>query len=85
MSIDAAASHEVVVRLPWLTSPTSTRVEQRGELQVEIDGAVAWKQSTMGFLADPEEIALGKNPIGGSNIGAAFTGEVLAVARTAHK
>ena len=81
VEIDATAGHDVIVRLPWLAAPTNTRVEQRGDLQVELDGAVVWRQSTMGFLADPEEIALGENPIGGGNWGAAFTGEVIAAHR----
>lgn len=74
--IDSAA-HDVVVRLPWLVA-TAGRVDQRGELMVELDGATVWRQSTMGYAADPEEIAVGANPIGGSTCGAAFTGEVLA-------
>jgi hypothetical protein len=74
--IDASAPHDVTVRLSWLAAPP-TRVEQRGELTVELDGAALWKQTTMGFLADPEEIALGTNPIGGSNWGLIFSGEIL--------
>jgi hypothetical protein len=69
-------THEVVVKLPWLAAPPGGRVEQRGELEVVIDGAVVWRQTTMGYLADPEEIAVGENPIGGSNVGAKFRGDV---------
>jgi hypothetical protein len=75
--VDESDAHEITARLPWLVVSESSRVEQRGDLQVEFDGAVAWRQSTMGFRADPEEIALGENPIGGSNVGARFTGEIL--------
>ncbi len=78
--LDIAITHDVVVRLPWLAAE-SGRVEQREELQVEVDGAMVWRQSTMGYLADPEEIAVGENPIGGSTFGRAFTGEVLAARR----
>ena len=48
---------------------------------VELDGTVVWRQTTMGYVADPEEIAVGANPIGGSTCGAAFTGEVRAARR----
>ena len=80
-AIDSTRTHELVVKFPWLASQ-STRIEQRGELRVELDGAVVWRQPTMGFLADPEEITLGANPIGGSNWGAAFGGELLAARRS---
>ena len=82
VNLGADAAHELVVRMPWLAAAAGTRVEQRGELKVELDGAVGWAQSTMGFLADPEEIALGENPIGGGgNFGLKFTGEVLEARR----
>ncbi len=68
--------HELAVKMPWLSAPVGGRVEQRGELEVAIDGAVMWRQSTMGYLADPEEIAVGENPIGGSNVGTKFRGDV---------
>lgn len=76
-----AAPHDLIVKMPWLAAPAGGRVEQRGELQVVLDGGVVWSQPTMGYLADPEEIAVGENPIGGSNLGLHFSGEVIAVRR----
>ncbi len=74
------APHDLVVRLPWLNRSVG-RVEQPGDLTLQLDGATVWTQRTMGYLADPEEIAFGKNPIGGSVVGPGFTGEVLAARR----
>ncbi len=77
--IDAGAQ-ELTVKLPWLAGADG-QAEQRGELSVSIEGTVVWSQTTMGFLADPEEIAIGTNPIGGSNVGAAFSGELTETRR----
>lgn len=76
VSFNVNVLHNLTVRMPWLAAPP-TRVEQRGDLQVELDGVLVWKQSTMGFLADPEEITVGKNPIGGGNWSEVFPGQIF--------
>jgi hypothetical protein len=76
--IDYLSPHDVVVTMPGLGVPSSDRVEQPGELRVQLDGETVWAERTMGFRADPEEVALAQNPIGGSNCGPSFTGRVLA-------
>lgn len=80
LTLDAGALHDVTVDFPWLAA-VSGGVEHGGELRVAVDGAPVWAQPTMGYRADPEEVAIGDNPIGGSHVGPRFTGEIVSVAR----
>ncbi|MDO8539149.1 MAG: hypothetical protein Q7S40_01805 [Opitutaceae bacterium] len=77
VAIDLSAPHVLAIRLPWLGVASAAGGERGGELRIEVDGVLAWRQRTVGHRADPEEIAFGENPIGGSHCGPNFTGTML--------
>lgn len=79
ITLDRAAPHAVRIRLPWLSAEAGQGAEKSGELRVELDGAVVWKLAARGYPADPEEVTLGENWIGGSECGPRFTGTLLRV------
>jgi hypothetical protein len=74
LAVDAAEAHTLRVSCGWLQPDAGPRVERRGVLRVEWEGAVVWSRAVMGYRADPEEIVFGRNPIGGSHVGATFSG-----------
>ncbi len=80
-TIDFAAEHELSVQFSWLQPVRAARAEIRGDLRVWMGGALVWEQTTMGYRADPEEIAVGANPIGGSNCGPVFSGAIRTIER----
>ena len=82
IAIDPSVPHELVVRLPWLAAPADAEPERRGNLQVAVDGILVWQREVVGYTAEPEEIAVGENPIGGNHPDVKFTGEILGARRS---
>jgi hypothetical protein len=85
LALDLAVAHDFTIHFPWLAEPHGGRIERSGELRVEIGGEIVWREGTMGYWADPEEIAIGQNPIGGSHVGPRFSGALLSVERLARE
>lgn len=76
LKIDPDHTYAIEVRAPWLKPSATGGIERSGDLRVKFDDTVVWTQPVVGYFADPEEVAVGVNPIGGSTAGAAFTGEL---------
>lgn len=52
-----------------------------GAAEVKLDGKSVWRIEGDFYAAEPVELALGRNPIGGTSCGPVFTGDVLAAER----
>ena len=67
--------------LAMFEDATTVRDSRWGRLQLKVDDAVVWEVEADFYAAEREEIAVGRNPIGGTSCGPAFTGDVLAAER----
>ncbi len=81
--LDFANAQEISVQMESLrvTAEAKPRPERAGTLRVKLNGREVWEQPATFYAADPEEIAVGRNPIGGSHAGPRFTGELLLATR----
>jgi hypothetical protein len=52
-------------------------------VRINLDGGTVLDQASACYPSRPEEIQIGKNPVGGSTCGPTFTGRILEVTRTA--
>jgi hypothetical protein len=84
--VDFSQAHEIEIDLLSLeTVPDATlvRAEKFGRVQVKLDGAMVWSHETDLATVEPEEVAVGRNPIGGTSCGPRFTGDILFAERVA--
>jgi hypothetical protein len=49
----------------------------RGSLDLSVNGRLVWQEAREFYRADAEEVAIARNPIGGTSAGPKFTGDVL--------
>lgn len=84
VAIDFGAAHEIRVDTTMLRGPTPGTprgLARQGAVRIEIDGGLAWAASVPTFAVRPDEIAVGRNPIGGTSCGPRFSGDLLAAER----
>ena len=82
--LDLARPHDIEVSLASLDAPADIALERhvrRGSLGIVVDGTRVWAETAEFFTAEAHEVAIGRNPIGGTSSGLAFTGEILAAER----
>jgi len=80
----AGAAHDLRVTLGSLRAvpdATLATVLPAGTVQVAVDGAVVWADTSPLYPAEAGEVYVGRNAVGGTSAGPAFTGEILAVTR----
>ena len=73
---DPKINHILVIKYPWLNPTTLGTANDEQTLAIECDGHLLWKVKTPGYFADPEEIYIAENPLGGSYVGSAFKGKI---------
>jgi hypothetical protein len=86
VAVDFAVPHElrIATSMFWgATADIPLRMTRRGAVRIELDGVPVWRTATPTFASQPDEIALGINPIGGTSATARFTGDILSAERTA--
>ena len=84
--VDFARPLVIEVSMGSLAAPPDVALEQhirRGRVMVSVDGNRVWEHHTELFTAYPEEVAIGRNPIGGTSCGPLFTGSILSAERVA--
>lgn len=84
----AGGEHEIDVSLGSLQSvpdATLAGIRPPERVRVRLDGVVVWEETIQLYPAEAGEIHVGRNPLGGTSAGAAFTGEVLEVTRVARE
>ena len=82
--MDFARPHDLEISMTSLaTFPDATLVHevQWGRVRLAVDGEPTWEQGENFFSAEAEEVAIGRNPIGGTSCGPVFTGDVLSAER----
>jgi 4-amino-4-deoxy-L-arabinose transferase-like glycosyltransferase len=82
--LDYALPHHVSIRMESLAATgeaVSSAPEREGPLWIDLDAQPVVRQTTAFYTCDPEEVAAGQNPVGGSHVGPAFTGEIRSVRR----
>ena len=86
--LDPGRPQEIEISLTSLVPPTDFALaphQHRGRVGVRVDGTPVWDVQTYLFTVPAEEVYFGRNPIGGSNGGASFTGDILAAERVARE
>lgn len=71
--------------LATVDDATALRGAHAGPLRVKLDGAVVWEERSDYHVAEHAEVYVGRNPLGGTSCGPAFSGEILAVERVARE
>lgn len=83
--IDYTQPQELIVcmgALSALMSDLQTEPGKLGRMIVVLNGQRVWENSSWYFyVVDADEIAIGRNAVGGTSCGPAFTGEILGVER----
>jgi hypothetical protein len=82
--LEAGRTATVEMALPSLaTVPDATQVREVhfDRLEVAVDGAAVWTEPADVYVAEHAEVAVGRNPIGGTSGGPRFTGELLRAER----
>ena len=88
LRLDFSQPHEFNITMTSLATfadATVMREVRWGRLRLVVDGALAWEQEENFFSAEADEIAVGRNPIGGTSCGPGFTGDVLLAERVARE
>jgi hypothetical protein len=78
--------HEMHVTLGSLEARGEAAAERHafnGVVGVRLNGRQVWRDQSIYFSAEAEEIAIGHNPIGGTGCAPVFSGEVLDAERIA--
>jgi hypothetical protein len=78
--LDFARPHELEIQVGSLAAAEAgrpARHARRSRVQVRVDGAPGWEQSAPFYAGEPDEVAVGRNPIGGTSCGPWFTGDLL--------
>jgi hypothetical protein len=83
VAVDFAQRHTIDVSMPSLQAVTDATVRDlvSGKMTVTFDGTRIWRQAGFFFPAEAPEVAIGRNPIGGTSCGPVFTGDVLSARR----
>lgn len=84
--LDFGRPLDLEIRLGSLVAPEAgvpARPERPGRVGVAVNGAWVWDREAWFYAADPQELAIGSNPIGGTTGGPRFSGDVLAAERVA--
>ena len=84
LEIDHGAAHDLEVSFGALLAGPETRVTALGplrRLRVKLDGRGVFDRPAEFHLAEPDEVAIGVNRIGGTSCGGRFTGGIRAVQR----
>ncbi|MGH7945348.1 MAG: hypothetical protein ACREF9_10095, partial [Opitutaceae bacterium] len=82
--VDFAQPLTLEIALPSLRTVEDAALMRgiiRGRLSLSVNGRPAWQQTREFYPAEPEEVAVGRNPIGGTTSGREFRGEVLSAER----
>jgi hypothetical protein len=82
--LDFAAPHELEIAMTSLATfedATLVRSGRWGRVQLKLDGSLVWEEEGDFFTVEPEEVFVGRNPIGGTSCGPRFTGDVLLAER----
>lgn len=80
VAIDYTQPHDIVIDLGFAHEPRDSLTEtalRETDLVVQVDGQEVWRHRTPFYNVPREELALARNPIGGSTCGERFTGRVL--------
>ena len=80
--VDFGAEHEVTVHLVSLSEAARSAPREStvsGRLRVALDGRVVWDEAVDLYIVVPIEVAIARNPIGGTSCEPMFSGRVLAV------
>ncbi len=84
VALAAGRTATVEIELPSLaTVPDATKVREVrfDRLRIRVDEALVWEETADVFVAEHAEVAVGRNPIGGTSGGPRFTGELLRAER----
>jgi hypothetical protein len=84
VTIDYTQSHTLEITMGSLAvvdDATLVQANELGRVRLKVDGVQVWDELTYFFAAEAEEIAVGRNPIGGTASGPLFSGEILRAAR----
>ena len=72
MPFAAAQPHDLEIAMPSLhtvTDATLMREPREGRLKITVDGTVRWELAGSFYPAEPEEITVGRNLVGGTSCG----------------
>jgi hypothetical protein len=78
--LDYGQTHRIAITMGSLYPP-GTGSKWQGLVRVKIDGNTALEGKFRCYPSKSDQIRIGKNPIGGSTCGPAFTGQILSVER----
>jgi hypothetical protein len=81
--IDFAEQHTLDIAMGSLRTVADATLSPaaEGKISVAIDGRRIWEHAGLFFPAESAEMAVGRNPIGGTGCGPIFTGEILSAER----
>jgi len=82
--LDYTQTHELEIDFGTSAAPAelpSEQIRREAVLTVRVNGAVVWRRPSHFFNTPPEELAIGRNAIGGTTCALTFTGKVLAAER----
>jgi hypothetical protein len=78
VEVDYGVPHRLELRMDALQAPGAPR---SGRVRVSLDGAEVWQAAAANFPSQPGQIHVALNSIGASSCHAAYTGEILTLAR----
>jgi hypothetical protein len=84
LHVEETKLHELEISMRALATVADANeggIAETGRLRVMFNDAVVWEERGEFFRAEPAEIAIGRNPIGGTSGGPAFSGEIRSVER----
>jgi hypothetical protein len=81
--IDFDSPHTLDIAMSSLRSVADATLHeaQRGKVTVAIDDRPAWAHEGFFYPSEADEVAVGRNPIGGTSCGPAFGGEIVSAQR----
>jgi hypothetical protein len=88
LRIDFDQPHTFDIAMPALepvANASTSRSIRTGKLRVRVDGRQVWEHTSPFYATEAEEIAIGRNPIGGTSGGLVFGGDILFAGRVARE
>lgn len=79
VSIRAGEPHVVEIALGSFGRERGVRREAVAPVRIGLDGRTVWEQSAKLYPLEPEDVFVGRNPIGGTTTDTEFTGTLAAV------
>ncbi len=82
--VDRARVHEIEIAMDTLVvaeAARPVRSVRNGSVRLWVDGTLVWTRPATPYPTEPDEIAFGRNPVGGTSCGPEFTGRLLFVER----